>query len=131
MHRALRLFLIVLVVGRSVSRSETAEEALVRAAAAIETAAPRAQGDPARPIFHVIAPAQWMNDPNGPIYHNGYYHLFYQLHPFSDSDGTKYWGHVRSRDLLKWEHLPIALAPSEDKGEAQIWSGSCAINGVG
>jgi len=113
------------------SLGESASEALRRAAAAVEAAAPRAQADPARPIFHVTAPAQWINDPNGPIFHKGFYHLFYQLHPFGDESGTKYWGHVRSRDLVKWEHLPIALAPSNDKGEEAIWSGSCTINGSG
>jgi len=53
------------------------------------------------------------------------------LHPFSDGSGPKYWGHVRSRDLAKWEHLPIALAPSSDAGETEIWSGCCTINGKG
>ncbi len=106
-------------------------DALARATAAVQAAAPRAQADPARPVFHVTAPAQWINDPNGPIYHKGVYHLFYQLHPFSDGSGAKYWGHVRSRDLAKWEHLPIALAPSGDAGEAEIWSGCCTINGKG
>jgi len=84
-----------------------------------------------RPIFHVASPAQWVNDPNGPIFHEGYYHLFYQLDPFSDKGGIKYWGHVRSRDLAKWEHLPIAIAPSNDKGEESIWSGCCTVNGRG
>jgi beta-fructofuranosidase len=102
---------------------------IARAAAAIEAATPRAQADPAHPIFHVTSPAQWINDPNGPIYYKGFYHLFYQLHPFSDGSGPKYWGHVRSRDLAMWEYLPIALAPSEEAGEAEIWSGCCTING--
>jgi beta-fructofuranosidase len=106
-------------------------DALARATAAVATAAPRALADPTRPIFHVTSPAQWINDPNGPIFHKGFYHLFYQLHPFSDGSGPKYWGHVRSRDLAKWEHLPIALAPSGDAGEAEIWSGCCTINGKG
>jgi beta-fructofuranosidase len=97
----------------------------------VEAATPRAQADPTHPIFHVASPAQWMNDPNGPIFHKGYYHLFYQLHPFSDGSGPKYWGHVRSRNLVKWEHLPIALCPSGDLGEAEIWSGCCTINGRG
>src|ERR1043166_2664834 len=87
------------------SRCETDKENLVRATAAVEAARPRAQADPARPIFHVTSPAQWVNDPNGPIFHKGFYHLFYQLHPFSDASGPKYWGHVRSRDLVRWEHL--------------------------
>ena len=72
-----------------------------------------------------------MNDPNGPIFYKGYYHLFYQLYPFSDQSGPKYWGHVRSRDLAKWEHMPIALWPSSELGEAEVWSGCCTINGKG
>ncbi len=72
-----------------------------------------------------------MNDPNGPIFYKGWYHLFYQLHPFSDGDGPKYWGHVRSRDLVKWEPLPIALWPSSELDETGVWSGCCTINGRG
>ena len=113
------------------SRGESANEALARATAAVEAAAPRAQADPIRPIFHVTSPAQWVNDPNGPIFYKDFYHLFYQLDPFSDQGGIKYWGHVRSRDLAKWEHLPIAIAPSNDKGEESIWSGCCTISGRG
>lgn len=111
--------------------AETDQEALVRAEAAMQTATARAQADPAHPVFHVASPAQWMNDPNGPVYYRGWYHLFYQLTPFSDRSGIKYWGHARSRDLAKWEHLPIAIAPSEDQGEESIWSGCCTINGDG
>jgi beta-fructofuranosidase len=115
----------------AVSPAGSTNEMISRAMAAVQAAISRAQSDPARPIFHITAPAQWMNDPNGPIYHHGCYHLFYQLHPFSDGDGPKYWGHVRSRDLVKWEALPIALWPSTETGEAGVWSGCCAINGAG
>ena len=59
------------------SRGESMNDALARATAAVQAAAPRAQADPARPIFHVTSPAQWINDPNGPIFYKGYYHLFY------------------------------------------------------
>jgi beta-fructofuranosidase len=113
------------------SRGELTNEALARATAALQAATPRAQADPARPIFHLMSPANWINDPNGPIYYKGYYHLFYQLNPFSDGSGPKYWGHVRSRDLAKWEPLPIALWPSTEAGEAEVWSGCCTINGLG
>ena len=106
-------------------------ETIIRATAAVEAAVPRAQADPTRPIFHITSPAQWMNDPNGPIFYKGYYHLFYQLTPFSDESGIKYWGHVRSRDLAHWEPLPIALWPSGELGEDSIWSGCCTINGLG
>src|ERR1035438_9577917 len=99
------------------SRGEFTNDAIVRATAAIQAAVPRAQADPTRPEFHVAAPAQWINDPNGPIFYKGFYHLFYQLHPFSDGGGPKYWGHVRSRDLAKWEPLPIALWPSTEAGD--------------
>src|SRR5262249_21281494 len=131
MRRFLKLCLLGLFLLPICSQGETDQEALVRATAAVQAAIPRAQADPARPIFHVTAPAQWVNDPNGPIFYKGYYHLFYQLDPFTDRGGVKYWGHVRSRDLAKWEHLPIAIAPSGDKGEESIWSGCCTINGHG
>jgi beta-fructofuranosidase len=125
---------LVLVLFQALSLSLHAQPAnpeIARATAAVEAAVPRAQADPAHPIFHITSPAQWMNDPNGPIYYKGYYHVFYQLHPFSDEGGPKYWGHVRSRDLANWEHLPIALCPSTELGEAEVWSGCCTINGLG
>ena len=90
-------------------------------------AIPYARMDPARPVCHFRAPAQWMNDPNGTLYHDGWHHVFYQLHPFSDQSGPKYWGHARTRDLVRWEHLPIALAPSVDAGESECWSGCATI----
>jgi len=129
--RILALSLATLSFASAASLADFTNEAIARAAAAMQAAVPRAQSDPAHPIFHVTAPAQWINDPNGPIYYKGRYHLFYQLHPFSDGSGPKYWGHARSRDLVKWETLPIALAPSTDAGEAEVWSGCCTINGQG
>jgi beta-fructofuranosidase len=112
------------------SWAENSEEAIVKATAAVQAAIPRARSDPSHPTFHVASPAQWMNDPNGPIFYKGFYHLFYQLTPFSDESGIKYWGHVRSRDLVTWENLPIAMAPSNDRGEESIWSGCCTINSL-
>jgi beta-fructofuranosidase len=114
------------------SRAQSDAAALQSAEAALAAAAPRAQSDPGHPIFHITPPGNWINDPNGPIFYRGYYHLFYQLDPFNaDGRGSKYWGHVRSRDLAHWEPLPIALAPTSEKGETGIWSGSCTINGNG
>ncbi len=86
--------------------------------------------DPTRPAFHFHPPALWINDPNGPIFHDGFYHIFYQHNPFGDLWGPMHWGHARSRDLVRWEHLPIALAPED--GESGVWSGSAFIgpNGV-
>jgi len=131
MQRAFSFTLLAILLLPTWLNAETDKEALIRAEAAVKAAEARAQADPLRPVFHVTAPAQWVNDPNGPIFHKGFYHLFYQLTPYSDESGIKYWGHVRSRDLAKWEHLPIAIAPAGDLGEDSIWSGCCVINGKG
>jgi len=129
--RFLHLILLALILLPATPRAATTNDILARATAALAAATPHAQADPTRPLFHVISPAQWMNDPNGPIYFKGWYHLFYQLDPYSDRGGPKYWGHVRSRDLVKWEPLPIALWPSQEKNETEIWSGCCTVNGLG
>ncbi len=68
--------------------------------------------DPLRPRFHFLPPANWMNDPNAPIFHNGEYHLYYQHNPKAAKWDTMHWGHASSPDLLHWKHLPIALAPT-------------------
>ena len=68
---------------------------------------------PWREHYHFQAPVGWMNDPHGLIQFNGKYHLFYQHHPFSGKLGTMHWGHAVSDNLINWEHLPTALAPSE------------------
>jgi beta-fructofuranosidase len=124
-----------------------------QAMAVIKKAALVADSDQSRPEYHFHAPAQWMDDPNGIIYHRGYYHMMYSLNPHSsehragmvyktgskawdpeDKDwtgGITVWGHARSKDLVHWEHLPIALYPSPDKGEHYIWFGCTVINDEG
>lgn len=77
--------------------------------------------DEYRPSVHYSVPAKWLNDPNGLIYFDGYYHLYYQHHPESTKHGPMHWGHARSKDLLRWEDLPIALYPDE---KGVIFSGS-------
>jgi sucrose-6-phosphate hydrolase SacC (GH32 family) len=72
-----------------------------------------------------------MNDPNGTIYHDGWYHVFYQHNPFGDGWGFMHWGHARSRDLATWEQLPIALAPDIAAGEAHCFSGCIAPDADG
>ena len=76
--------------------------------------------------YHFSQYAHWNNDPNGLVYYDGYYHLYYQHHPYSNYWSDMYWGHARSTDLVHWELLPIALFPDEDwgSGVGLMWSGT-------
>ena len=76
--------------------------------------------------YHFSQYAHWNNDPNGLVYYDGYYHLYYQHHPFSNYWSDMYWGHARSKDLIHWELLPICLFPDEDwgSGVGLMWSGT-------
>lgn len=67
----------------------------------------------AKPQLHFIPKNHWMNDPNGFIYYQGNYHLFYQYFPYENKWGTMHWGHKISKDLLHWEDLGIAIYPSK------------------
>jgi sucrose-6-phosphate hydrolase SacC (GH32 family) len=106
-------------------------DAVTRAMSSVNAAAPRASADATRPIYHFTPPANWMNDPNGPIFYAGYYHIYYQHNPFGDAWGHMHWGHARSRDLVFWKHMPIALWPSKEKGEDHVFSGCATTNSRG
>ena len=84
-----------------------------------------------RPQFHFTPEKNWHNDPNGLIYYDGEYHLFYQYNPHGNEWGYMHWGHAVSTDLVHWEHLPIALYPdenSEDKERCTAFSGSAIVD---
>ena len=78
-----------------------------------------------RPKFHFTPEKAWMNDPNGMVYYNNIYHLFYQYYPDSTVWGPMHWGHATSKDLVNWEHKQIALYPDS---LGYIFSGSAIID---
>jgi beta-fructofuranosidase len=84
--------------------------------------------DPDRPEYHLLPPHNWMNDPNGPIWWKGKYHLFYQLNPNAAVWGDMHWGHAVSADMVHWRHEPIALAPTPGGPDSEgCFSGSAVV----
>lgn len=83
-----------------------------------------------RPLLHVTPPSGWLNDPVGGLVHRGRQHLFFQHVPA----GTEWrpgcsWGHLVGDDLVRWRHLPVALAPGPD--DDGVWSGSAVVDAAG
>ena len=83
--------------------------------------------DPAKPAWHFGPPACWMNDPNGGCWHDGWWHVFYQHNPDGEEWTNMHWGHARSRDLVHWEHLALALLPQLGADEKTCCSGCLAF----
>jgi beta-fructofuranosidase len=107
-------------VGRSAARF-FAEDALQAKLAA----------DPLRPQFHLLPARNWMNDPNGPIFWNGLYHMFFQYNPNAAVWGDMHWNHAVSEDMIHWRHLPIALAPTPGWADANGCFTGSAVNDNG
>ena len=91
------------------------------------TAHHHATDEPFRSVYHHTPEANWMNDPNGMFYNENTqeWHLYYQYYPEATVWGPMHWGHSVSKDLVHWEHLPIAIYPDEN---GMIFSGSCIID---
>ncbi|HXT25028.1 MAG TPA: glycoside hydrolase family 32 protein [Candidatus Eisenbacteria bacterium] len=92
-----------LPIAKSTPRSEPAGRDALQA---------RLATDPLRPQCHLLPAKNWMNDPNGPIYWKGQYHMFFQYNPTAAIWGDMHWAHAASPDMIHWRHLPIALAPT-------------------
>lgn len=80
---------------------------------------------PFRPQYHFSSRINWLNDPNGLVYYDGEYHLFYQYNPIDIHCGHMSWGHAISRDLVHWQELPVAIP---EEGQTMIFSGSCVVD---
>ncbi len=81
--------------------------------------------EPYRPGFHYTPEVNWTNEPNGLVYENGLYHLFYQANPFNNQFGNQTWGHATSPDLVHWSQQPAAIPPA---GGVMSFSGSAVVD---
>ena len=82
-----------------------------------------------RPQYHLLPAANWMNDPDGPIYWKGQYHVFFQYNPNGAFWGDMHWAHAMSPDMVYWKHLPIALAPTRGGPDQDgCFSGSAVVD---
>lgn len=77
--------------------------------------------------YHMMPPIGWMNDPNGLVYYKNEFHLFYQHYPYDSNWGPMHWGHFKSNNLIKYEDLPLALAPTNQAIESGCFSGGAIV----
>ena len=85
--------------------------------------------DPLRPQYHLLPAHNWMNDPNGPIFFRGRYHMFHQYNPQAAVWGNMNWAHAASSDMIHWKHEPIALSPTPGGPDRDgVFSGSAVLD---
>jgi beta-fructofuranosidase len=85
--------------------------------------------DPLRPQYHLMPAHNWMNDPNGPIFYRGRYHMFHQYNPQGAIWGNMNWAHATSPDMLHWRHEPIAISPTPNGYDRDgAFSGSAVVD---
>ncbi len=85
--------------------------------------------DPLRPQYHLMPAHNWMNDPNGPIFYRGRYHMFHQYNPKAAVWGNMNWAHATSDDMIHWRHEPIAISPTPDGYDRDgVFSGSAVLD---
>lgn len=103
----------------------------VREENAFQLAMPRRSAyanDRQRPAYHLSPSGKWMNEPHGPMYYDGWYHIFYQANPHAPIWDHLCWGHLRSRDMVHWQDCPLALIPEKEAlAPDGCWSGSSVI----
>ena len=85
--------------------------------------------DPLRPQYHLMPSHNWMNDPNGPIFYRGLYHMFHQYNPQAAVWGNMNWAHATSIDMIHWQHKPIAISPTPNGYDREgVFSGSAVLD---
>jgi len=85
--------------------------------------------DPLRPQYHLLPAHNWMNDPNGPIFYRGRYHMFHQYNPQGAIWGNMNWAHATSPDMIHWQHEPIAISPTPNSPDRDgVFSGSAVLD---
>ncbi|MEY9774695.1 GH32 C-terminal domain-containing protein [Arthrobacter sp. MW3 TE3886] len=81
--------------------------------------------EPYRPAYHYTPAKNWMNDPNGMVFHKGVYHLYYQHNPSGNTWGNMSWGHATSTDLTHWKEQPLAISTDDQE---DVFSGSVVVD---